>query len=67
MKKSQTQTYQASGIFIVLTNFDRILSNLAIFSCFQEQGVAGHMFRTEPVIAENRFTKITIGDNQKSL
>ena len=33
----------------------------------ETQGVAGHMFRTEPVIAENRFTKITIGDNQKSL
>ena len=31
----------------------------------EKQGVAGHMFRTEPVIAENRFTKITIGDNQK--
>ena len=28
LKKSQTQTYRASGIFIVLTNFDRILSNL---------------------------------------
>ena len=31
------------------------------------QAVAGDMFRTEPVIAENRLTKITIGDNQKSL
>ena len=33
LKKSQTQTYRASGIFIVLTNFDRILSNLGM-NCF---------------------------------
>ena len=50
-------------------NFEWLQSffSFSILTLVIKQGVAGHMFRTEPVIAENRFTKITIGDNQKSL
>ena len=50
-----------------MTNSHLEINTPLMKSPFDEQGVAGHMFRTEPVIAENRFTKITIEDNQKSL
>ena len=65
MKRKHNRFLHDSKFLPVDSNM--FLKRFFQFSRVSHQGVAGHMFRTEPVIAENRFTKITIGDNQKSL